>query len=162
MSTNPNLLHVTGASRFIGDEPAPQGMLQVMPLTSPHAHARINAIRIGAATAMPGVAAVLTWADIPGQNRIGLIRHDEPLLPGKIVSYVGQPVAVVAAATKALARAALEMIEIDYTPLPAVLGAAQAVARQHFFAPAKTIVRGDVQAALAASEIGRASCRERV
>lgn len=152
MSTNPNFLHVTGASRFIGDEPAPHGMLQVMPLTSPHAHARINAIRTGAAAAMPGVAAVLTWADIPGLNRIGHIRHDEPLLPGKIVSYVGQPVAVIAAKTKALARAALEMIEIDYTPQPPVLGAAQAVARQHFFAPAKTIVRGDVQAALAASQ----------
>ncbi len=151
MSTNPNLLHVTGASRFIGDEPAPKRLLQVKVLTSPHAHARINAIRTEAAAALPGVAAVLTWADIPGLNRIGHIRHDEPLLPGKIVSYVGQPVAVVAAETEAMARLALGLIGIDYEPLPAVLGAAQAVARQQFFAPAKTIVRGDVRAALAAS-----------
>jgi xanthine dehydrogenase large subunit len=149
MSTSPNLLHVTGAARFIDDEPAPSGMLRIKVLTSPHAHARIADIRTAAAAALPGVAAVLTWADIPGLNRIGHIRHDEPLLPGKIVSYVGQPVVVVAAENEAIARAALALIEIDYAPLPAVLGAAQAVARQQFFAPAKTIVRGDVHAALA-------------
>lgn len=151
MSTNPNPLHVTGTSRFIGDEPAPRDMLHIKVLTSPHAHARITDIRTESASTSPGVESVLTWADIPGLNRIGHIRHDEPLLPGKIVSYVGQPVAVVAAETETLARLALDRIEIDYEPLPAVLGAAQAVARQQFFAPAKTIVRGDVGAALAMS-----------
>ncbi|NWG17605.1 MAG: molybdopterin-dependent oxidoreductase [Chloroflexi bacterium] len=101
-------------------------MLHAAMLTSPHAHARITRIDTSRAKALPGVHAVLTYQDVPrvlyasgGQSYPNPKPYDQVSLDYK-VRHVGDRVAVVAAETPEIARAALELIEVDYEILPAV------------------------------------------
>ncbi|WP_372451240.1 xanthine dehydrogenase family protein molybdopterin-binding subunit [Nonomuraea rhizosphaerae] len=87
---------------------------------SPHPHARLLSIDAGEALALPGVHAVLTAADVPGLNRYGLERRDQPVLAEDLVRYAGEPVAVVAADTPELARRAAELVQAVYEKLPAL------------------------------------------
>ncbi len=73
-------LHVSGRARFIDDLPEPPGLLHAALVLSPHANARIGEIDARAALALPGVAAVIGAADIPGINDVGPIFKDEPVL----------------------------------------------------------------------------------
>jgi xanthine dehydrogenase large subunit len=141
--------HVTGAARYLDDVPTVPGTLEASLVLSPHAHARICRIDLSRALAAPGVAAAITAADIPGENDIAPIRKDEPALAAGIVEYEGQPVAAIAAATFDQARAAARLVEIVYEPLPAVLSIEEAMARQSFVSPPQTMVRGEVEPALA-------------
>ncbi len=90
-------------------------------------------------------------ADIPGKNDIAPIRSDEPALAAGVAEYAGQPVVAIAAATLDHARAAAKLVEIDYEPLPAVLTVEEAVARESFVSPPQVMLRGDVDAVLAAA-----------
>jgi aerobic carbon-monoxide dehydrogenase large subunit len=124
-----------GASRFLDDIRLP-GMLHAAIVRSPHAHARIARVDAAAARAMPGVAAVLTAADLPSPApRIpappmfpGIAAATHPLLAADIVRYVGQPVAVVVAHTRYAAEDAGEAVAVDYEPLPAVVDVEAAIA----------------------------------
>src|SRR4051812_27830372 len=87
---------------------------------SPHAHARILAIDLGEALAMPGVHAVLTHEDVPGEKYYGLEFADQPVLAIDRVRYFGEPVAVIAAEHPEQARRAAAMIHVEYQPLEAV------------------------------------------
>jgi CO/xanthine dehydrogenase Mo-binding subunit len=89
-------------------------------LRSPHASARIDAIDTRTAASAPGVVAVLTAGDVPGAPNFGLEHADQPVLASDRVRYEGEPVALVAARTLEQARRALELIEVEYDPLPAV------------------------------------------
>ena len=86
-------------------------------LRSPHPRARIRSIDTAPALAMPGVASVLTAADVPGKLHYGLIEADQPVLAPDEVNYQGEPVAIVAAETLDLARRAAELIDVDYEML---------------------------------------------
>src|SRR3989440_9097843 len=66
-------------------------------LRSPHPHARIAGIDLTEALKVPGVYAVLTADDVPGENSVGLEHHDTPVLADGVVRYQGEPVALVAA-----------------------------------------------------------------
>jgi xanthine dehydrogenase large subunit len=143
--------HVTGAARYLDDMPTVPGTLEAALVLSAHAHARIRRIDLSRALASPGVIAAITAADIPGRNDIAPIRSDEPALPAGSVEYEGQPVAAIAAATLDQARAAAKLVEIDYEPLAAVLTVEEAIARGSFVSPPQQMVRGDVEAALAAA-----------
>ena len=104
-------------------------MLQGAILRSPHAHARIRAIDTAAARALPGVHAVITSADFPGQRYLHLgVRYADrhPLAVDKVRFY-GEEVAAVAADSAALARQALALIAVDYELLPAALTPAAAL-----------------------------------
>jgi xanthine dehydrogenase D subunit len=124
---------ITEGSGRIGDSPArPDGTLKVtgefafasdlwmdemlwgVTLRSPHASARIASIDIGPALATPGVYAVLTAADVPGQNAVGLDRDDQPVLASGVVRYQGEPVALVAADHPDIARQAATKIVVEY------------------------------------------------
>jgi CO/xanthine dehydrogenase Mo-binding subunit len=96
-------------------------------LRSPHAHARILSVDIGAALGMPGVQAMLTHADVPGQKTYGLEFPDQPVLAIDRVRYVGEPVALVAAEHPEQARRAAEAIRVEYEPLPVVDDAERAL-----------------------------------
>ena len=87
---------------------------------SPHAHARIRAIDLSDALTMPGVHAVLTHEDVPGEKRYGLEFRDQPVLAIDRVRYFGEPVALVAADHPEQARRAAEAIRVDYEPLEPV------------------------------------------
>ncbi len=110
----------TGEFAYSSDLNAP-GMLWGHTLRSPHAHARITGIDISQAVSMPGVHAVLTHADVPGENRYGVEFRDQPVLAGERVRYQGEPVAVVAAEHPEQARRAAEAIRVEYEPLELVV-----------------------------------------
>src|SRR5260221_5634282 len=142
---DPRLL--TGRGRFIADRVV-AGECHAVVLRSPHAHARIRALDAGSAREAPDVVAVLTGADLAA-NGIGGIRSDFvlpffpqrdgaafpvvhppfPTLAVERVRFVGEAVALVLAETLEAARDAAELIEIDYEPLAAVTGAAEAAER---------------------------------
>jgi len=132
---------VKGEGRYVGDMVLP-GMAFGHVLRSPHAHARIRSIDVGAARAAPGVLAVLIGADwqasgfgdlpVPGglKRRDGspLYRSPYPALAKERVRWVGDYVAFVVAETSHQALDAAELIEVDYEPLPAITSAVDAVA----------------------------------
>jgi xanthine dehydrogenase D subunit len=103
------------------------GMLWGLTLRSPHPHARIARIETARALAVPGVFAVLTHEDVPGANRYGLERRDQPVLAADRVRYQGEPVALAAAEHPEAARRALDLVEVEYDVLPPVTDAEEAV-----------------------------------
>ncbi len=132
---------LTGRGEFVADLALP-GALHCAIVRSPHAHARIRALDARAAVEAPGVAAVLTGADMAADG-VGPMRtlwpirsHDgtpmaEPprwALARDTVRHVGEPVAVALAAGRAAALDAAERVEVDYEPLPALASAADAAA----------------------------------
>ena len=141
--------HVTGSARYIDDMPVLPGTLEVVLVTSPHAHARIVSVDVSAARAAVGVHGVVTAADIPGHNDIGPVFANEPVLAEKIVDYVGAPVVAIAAETFDLGLAAAAMVEIVYEELPAVLEIEDALAAESYTYPPQTMRRGDAEAAIA-------------
>jgi len=131
---------LTGRGRFVADIDLARQAHAVF-VFSPHAHARIRAIDKGAAEQTPGVHAVLTGQDWAADG-LGTLdpevmpedmggpkgyRTKRPPLAIDRVRYVGERIAVVIAASEALARDATEMIAVDYEVLPAVVRAEDAV-----------------------------------
>src|SRR6185503_3348691 len=132
-------------------------------LRSPHAHAAIVRMDTSRARALPGVRAVLTGADCAIAYGILPIAHNEYPLARERVRYWGEPVAAVAAEDEASARAALELIEVEYRPLPAYFepkDALEGAALLHADKP-RNIERevaqsfGDVEAGFAAADLVR-------
>ncbi len=147
MKQNDIYFHARGESLFTDDLDDFPGLLHAAALPSPLAHGRIARLDVEAARRMPGVAAVFTAADIPGENQIGGIIPDEPLLADREVHFIGQPVALAAAATPLLARRALAAVELEIEELPAVLDPRQAAAENLLISPARTFACGDVEQA---------------
>jgi CO/xanthine dehydrogenase Mo-binding subunit len=109
---------VTGRAEFVSDVSLP-GLLWGAVLRSPYPHARIRNIDTSRARSLPGVRAVVTADDTPGRTW-GVFIKDQPVLAGSKVRYVGEEVAAVAACDLDTARAAVDLIEVDWEPLPAV------------------------------------------
>lgn len=116
-----------GHGRYIDDLPEPSGVLYAGFLRSPHAHAAIRSINTENAHALPGIAAVYTGRDLaawmkpmatPAPGGKQLLRHNVAV---DHVRFVGEPVVAVLAANPYLVEDALELIEVDYDPLPAVV-----------------------------------------
>jgi CO/xanthine dehydrogenase Mo-binding subunit len=106
---------VTGEFAYASDLFA-AGMLYGHTVRSPHAAARVKRIDIAEARGMPGVHAVLTHKDVPGEKRYGLEFPDQPVLAIDDVRYFGEPVALVAAEHPEQARRAAARISVDYIP----------------------------------------------
>jgi xanthine dehydrogenase D subunit len=103
------------------------GMLWGATLRSPHPYARIRSVDIGPALATPGVFAVLTHDDVPGEKLYGLELADQPVLAVDVVRYQGEPVALVAADHPEVARRAARQIRIDYEVYEPVTEAVEAL-----------------------------------
>jgi xanthine dehydrogenase molybdenum-binding subunit len=112
---------VTGRAKY-SDDYRFVGMLFARTLRSAYPHARVLKIDTTQAKALPGVRAVLTAADVPGENRHGLVHLDWPVLcgVGEKVRYMGDAVAIVAANTQDIADQAINLIKVEYEPLPVV------------------------------------------
>jgi len=118
---------VTGQGRYVADVALP-GLLHVAVHRSPHAHARIVRIDAAEARCHPGVVHVQVPADVAALGRLPLLVPHASLvapacpemLPQEIVSYAGQPVALVVATSAAEAEDALDALHVEYAPLPAV------------------------------------------
>ncbi|PKB63774.1 MAG: hypothetical protein BZY80_05410 [SAR202 cluster bacterium Io17-Chloro-G2] len=124
-----------GQGSYVDDIKLP-GMLHALVLRSPHAHARIASIDAGQALRAPGVVAVFTAADITGVSQVLPTRTENreyahmrppphPVLAKDKVAYVGQAVAVVVAENLQCARDGIELIQVAYEPLPAVIDPAE-------------------------------------
>jgi carbon-monoxide dehydrogenase large subunit len=132
---DPELL--TGQARYVDDLTVP-GMVWMALVRSPYAHARIAKIELSKAAAAEGVVAAYSGEDLAGDIPAPLpcawpvtedIKMPEhwPLARGK-ARYVGDAVAVVVAESRALAKDAAELVEVEYEPLPAVVDVAEALA----------------------------------
>src|SRR5437870_2965104 len=118
---------IKGIGSYV-DDITLSGMLHAVILRSPYAHARINSINTDAAKAAPGVFGVFTGADVNAKCGLVPCSSEIPdlkapkhtVLAGERAYFVGHPVAVVVAADRYAARDALELIEVDYEPLPVV------------------------------------------
>src|SRR5215468_1568218 len=118
---------VTGRGRYVADVTHP-GLLHVAVHRSPHAHARIVRVEPSEARHRPGVAHVLVPADVAALGRLPLlVPHASliapacaELLPQEVVSYAGQPVALVVASSAAEAEDALDTLRVEYAPLAPV------------------------------------------
>src|ERR1700684_1822773 len=126
---------VTGRAKYGADYSFP-GMLHGKVLRSPHAHARLIAIRTEKAAALPGVKAIITGADIPeipgstammGELVVNTHYLSLNVMARGKVLYDGHAVAAVAATSPHIAEEALRLIEVDYEPLPPVMTLAEAM-----------------------------------
>ena len=151
---------VLGTGKY-ADDYYPDGMLLGSALRSAHPRARVLSIDASAARSLPGVAAVLTAEDIPGQNLIGHIQHDQyTLVPvGGLTHYLGDAVALVAAEDRETLEKAKSLIRVEYEVLPPVRNiqeAAEGPERVFEGAPdnvcaRRRVSRGDAAGALARS-----------
>ena len=116
---------VRGILRYLGDKQSPQ-MLHAALKTSPHAHALISKIDTAEALKAPGVRAILTGEDIPGN--IGIYIGDKPPLARHKVRHYGEPVAAVVADSEEEAYAALPLIKVEYESLPVIHSPSEALA----------------------------------
>ena len=118
---------VTGEAIFTDDLHF-EGMLHARARRAYIPHAIVKRIDVTRARALPGVEAVLTAEDIPGEHNHGLVVHDWPTMigVGERVRYVGDTVAIVAAETRQLASQALDLIEVEYEPQPVISDPVQA------------------------------------
>ena len=112
-------LKVTGRARYAADLREP-GMLHMVYVRSPYAHALIRSIDISQARALSGVHAVITGQDLPAHARFGRRLQDWPVLARDRVRFIGDRVVAVAAESRAIAEAAAALVSVDYDELPAV------------------------------------------
>ena len=153
---------VTGRARYCPDIRLP-GMLCGKLLYSPHVRARIKKLDVSKARLLPGVVAVITHADIPGENSYLYAQPDQPLLAVDAVRFQGDAVAAVAAKDERSADAALAAIEVEYEALEGIFdpllamqpGADQVVKGEDNVMMFHTYKTGDVEAALASADMTR-------
>jgi xanthine dehydrogenase large subunit len=143
-------LHVTGEALYTDDLVIrTKDVLHAYPVQALHAHARVTALRIEPALAVPGVIRVLTAADVPGINDAG-VKHDEPLFPDEVMFY-GHAVCWVLGETLEAARLGAAAVEVKYEPLPSLITIREAIAAQSFQGGQPHMERGDVETALDSS-----------
>ncbi|HLX32143.1 MAG TPA: selenium-dependent xanthine dehydrogenase [Gaiellaceae bacterium] len=138
-----------GDEAFVADMAEP-GMLHGALRFSDHPRARVLSIDTTKAAAHPGVAAVLTAADVPGERTQGALTQDwrQLVAVGEETAYVGDVIAVVAAETRHAAREAAALVEVEYEVLDPVVSPFDERAR---VLSESVVQRGDVDAALAES-----------
>lgn len=142
------LLHVTGKSIFTADIPEPEGTLFAVVFCSTIAHGKILSIDTSVAEKMLGVKRIITAKDIPGENEIGNIVMDEVLLAEKTVHFIGEPIAIVLASSKAEAQLAKEKIIVKYKVEKAISSAREAAAKGLLIVPPRIFSTGDAEKAL--------------
>lgn len=140
--------HVTGESVYVNDISFNDRLLLGKVVFSKHAHAKIKKINIKRALKVKGVQAILTYKDIPGENQMGPVIHDEPCLAEKEVVFVGQAVVLIAAENEKALHEAEKKINIVYQPLEAILDIETAIEKNNLLAPPRKIERGHVDSVL--------------
>lgn len=151
---------VTGKALYCPDIRLP-GLLCGKLLYSPYARARIKKLDVQKARKLPGVFAVITHADIPGENSYLYAEPDQPLLVVDEVRFQGDAVAAVAAIDARTADAALAAIEVEYEELPGIFdpleamqpGAEQVVPGKDNVMLSQMYRTGDVDAAIASADV---------
>ena len=110
----------TGKAKYVADIKS-KNMHYGTVVRSPHHAAKILSIDIAKAMDVPGVVAVLTSADIPGEITYGALIQDQPALAHQVVRHIGEPVALVIASSKMAAQLGRQLVAVEYEPVQAVL-----------------------------------------
>src|SRR5687767_12363666 len=138
--------HVRGESVYLDDIPVIQGALYAGVFDSPVAHGILESIDIREALKVSGIVRIITAKDIPGENQIGGIVADEPLLADGHVHFQGMPIALVIAETEESARAAAKKIKTTITPLEIITDPRIAFQKNQLIIPPKKFSLGDSSA----------------
>jgi xanthine dehydrogenase large subunit len=141
--------HVRGESVYLDDIPLQQGTLFAAAFDSPIAHGILKQIDLENARNTEGVVRVILEKDLIGENQIGGIILDEPLLADGHVHFQGMPIALVLAETEKAARAAVKKIKVDIEPLPIITDPRVAFAKNELIIPPKAFKLGDTEGAWA-------------
>ena len=145
--------HVKGESLFVDDFAVPQGTLYIAVFDSPVARGKIVNVDYSEAEKYPGVKAIITASDIPGENQIGNIIQDETLLAENEVEYIGEPIALIVAESADVARKARELIKIEIEELPAITDPREAYSKGLFVADPVTFSMGKPESKFAECEV---------
>lgn len=135
--------HTRGESIYVDDIALLQGTLYAVAYDSKVAHGKIRHLSLEAAKAYPGVEAILTYRDIPGENQIGGILPDEELLAENEVHFCGMPIALVVAQSQEIAEAAAKLIEVEFEILEPITDAREAARKNKLILPPRTFQIGD-------------------
>ena len=144
-------LHVAGRATYVDDIPEVAGTLHAAVGCSTIACGRIKSIDLSAVRAAPGVVAVLTDADIPGQKVIGPVLHDEPVFASERVEFLGQPLFAVIAESMDAARRAARLGKVVYQAEKPILTYEDALAAKSYVLPPMHLTCGDARAAIQAA-----------
>ena len=139
--------HVTGRSIYVDDIPGMEGMLFLKIFDSTVAHGKIKKVDHAEAEKTEGVVKIFSYKDIPGENQIGGIIADEPLLADNEVHFCGQPILIIAAENEDAAEEALLKIRIDIDPLPVITDPRVAFAQNKLLSPSRKFKIGDTASA---------------
>lgn len=137
--------HISGKSIYVDDIPEINGTLHAVPVLAQVAHAKILNINYSKALEAEGVVAILNAKDIKGQNQIGGIIPDEPLFAEDEVHFIGMPIALVIAQSHFQAKAARQLVEIEYAELEVVVDPRIAKEKGQLLFPPRTFVNGDIK-----------------
>lgn len=143
--------HVSGAATYVDDMREPTGTLHVVPGGSPVASGKIRKLDLEAVRRAPGVVAVLTAKDIPGDNNIGAIVPDEPLFADQEVRFHGQPMFAVVAESYLAARKAAKRAKIEIEAAKPLISVDDALAANAKLLDDYDFINGDTAQEIAAS-----------
>ncbi len=141
--------HLRGESLFVDDIITRQDTLYGLVFDSPKAHGIIKNINFAKAEAVEGVIKIFTYKDIKGENQIGGIIPDEPLLAENEVHFQGQPIAFIVAKTEAIAKKVRALIEIEIEELPVITTAREAKEKGSFISAPRSFNLGNTESAFA-------------
>lgn len=117
---------VAGRAAYVDDLAFP-GMLHAMVVRSAVPHGSVRGIDARRALTLPGVEAIATSADVPGDNIVHVIYDDQPAFADRVVRYVGEPLAVIGAVSRREAQRAVSRVVVDIEEMPAVTDPLQAL-----------------------------------
>ncbi|MCF8379563.1 MAG: xanthine dehydrogenase molybdopterin binding subunit [Bacteroidales bacterium] len=136
--------HVTGESVYINDIDPGTNLLHGHIVYSKYAHAKIIAVDYKKALELEGVVKILSYKDIPGDNQMGPVFHDEPCLAVNEVNFIGQAILLIAAKTKEICREAEKLVNIEYKELEAILDLDTAFNKDSRLHPSRKIECGNI------------------
>ncbi|MFZ7115229.1 MAG: xanthine dehydrogenase molybdopterin binding subunit [Bacteroidota bacterium] len=139
--------HLRGESVYLDDIPILAGTLFGVAFDSPVAHGEIKVLDLSEALQSEGVVRIFTSKDIPGENQIGGIIPDEPLIADHHVHFCGMPVAFVVAESDELARMAVKKIKVEISPLHIITDPREAKEKGELIIPPRTFKLGDTESA---------------
>jgi xanthine dehydrogenase large subunit len=141
--------HVAGTALYVDDLPEPPGTLHLAFGLAGDGHARLIGLDLAGVRDAPGVVAIFTAADIPGENNVGPVFHDDLLFAEAEILYPSQPLFVVAATSHRAARVAARRARVDAESRPALVTIAAARDAESILEKPQRMARGDAKAALA-------------
>jgi xanthine dehydrogenase large subunit len=135
--------HVKGKSIYLDDIQELQGTLYALPFDATVAHAKIKNINFESALKSKGIVDIITAKDIPGENQIGGIFPDEPLLADGEVHFRGQVIAIIIGTSEHQCRMAAKLITVVYDELPIITDAREAQRQNKLIMPPRCFTLGN-------------------